>query len=171
MSSPRSTAKGSFPTKLFAQSTAWPRPFGIFCLTYCMFTISDMDLTSSRRSYFSFDSSSSSSSMDLSKWSSMARLFLPVIMSMSVMPLFTASSMMYWIVGLSTIGSISLGCALVAGRNLVPSPAAGITALVIFISISFRLSGGHLCLLRRYGLCGAIRSLFLSCILCLWEPS
>src|SRR5919112_1085558 len=31
--------------------------------------------------------------------------------------------------GLSTTGSISLGMALVAGRNLVPSPAAGITAL------------------------------------------
>src|SRR5690606_10092723 len=31
--------------------------------------------------------------------------------------------------GLSTSGSISLGCALVAGRNLVPQPAAGKTAL------------------------------------------
>jgi hypothetical protein len=30
------------------------------------------------------------------------------------------------------MGSISLGCALVAGRNLVPIPAAGITAFVIF---------------------------------------
>src|SRR4051794_11892319 len=32
--------------------------------------------------------------------------------------------------GLSTSGSISLGCALVAGRKRVPRPAAGITALV-----------------------------------------
>src|SRR4051794_7478375 len=32
--------------------------------------------------------------------------------------------------GLSTTGSISLGVALVAGRNLVPRPAAGMTALV-----------------------------------------
>src|SRR5688500_2245028 len=32
-------------------------------------------------------------------------------------------------VGLSTSGSISFGCALVAGRNLVPQPAAGKTAL------------------------------------------
>src|SRR6266576_3770746 len=32
-------------------------------------------------------------------------------------------------IGLSTRGSISLGWALVAGRNLVPQPAAGKTAL------------------------------------------
>src|SRR5438093_13473781 len=31
--------------------------------------------------------------------------------------------------GLSTIGNISLGIALVAGRNRVPRPAAGITAV------------------------------------------
>src|ERR1700721_2156191 len=35
--------------------------------------------------------------------------------------------------GLSTIGSISLGWALVAGRKRVPSPAAGNTALRTFI--------------------------------------
>ena len=46
------------------------------------------------------------------------------------MPAPTASSTTYWMVGLSTTGSISFGCALVAGRNRVPSPAAGITALV-----------------------------------------
>src|SRR5258708_4328270 len=51
-------------------------------------------------------------------------------MRMSVMPAPTASSITYWIVGLSTTGSISFGCALVAGRNRVPSPAAGMTALV-----------------------------------------
>jgi hypothetical protein len=43
---------------------------------------------------------------------------------------------MYCIVGLSTIGNISFGCALVAGKNLVPSPAAGITAFRNFIKIS-----------------------------------
>src|SRR6187401_1768960 len=32
-------------------------------------------------------------------------------------------------IGLSTRGSISFGCALVAGRNRVPRPAAGKTAL------------------------------------------
>src|SRR5438270_13809586 len=40
--------------------------------------------------------------------------------------------------GLSTRGSISLGCALVAGRNRVPSPAAEITALRTFIAIMSR---------------------------------
>ena len=45
------------------------------------------------------------------------------------MPAATASSTAYWITGLSTRGSISLGCALVAGRKRVPQPAAGKTAL------------------------------------------
>jgi hypothetical protein len=38
---------------------------------------------------------------------------------------------MYWIIGLSTMGSISLGIALVAGNILVPKPATGITAFLI----------------------------------------
>ena len=45
------------------------------------------------------------------------------------MPARTASSTTYWMPGLSTSGSISFGVAFVAGRNRVPSPAAGITAL------------------------------------------
>src|SRR5438132_5647874 len=45
------------------------------------------------------------------------------------MPDSTAPSTMYWMTGLSTIGSISLGTALEAGRKRVPRPAAGITAL------------------------------------------
>src|SRR5277367_792225 len=44
--------------------------------------------------------------------------------------------------GLSTSGSISLGCALVAGRNRVPSPAAGKTALRTFGIIRTIVSGG-----------------------------
>jgi len=32
------------------------------------------------------------------------------------------------------MGSISFGIAFVAGKNLVPSPAAGITAFLIFIN-------------------------------------
>jgi len=47
-------------------------------------------------------------------------LLLPEIIIISSIPDFMASSTIYWIVGLSTIGSISLGCAFVAGRNLVP---------------------------------------------------
>src|SRR5690349_18604744 len=49
-------------------------------------------------------------------------------MRMSRRPARTASSTTYWIAGLSTIGSISLGDALVAGKKRVPSPAAGMTA-------------------------------------------
>ena len=41
-------------------------------------------------------------------------------------------------VGLSTIGNISLASALVAGRKRVPRPAAGMTAFLTFdISKSF----------------------------------
>src|SRR5215471_15293904 len=60
----------------------------------------------------------------------MARLLRPVMNIMSVMPAAAASSTAYWISGLSTTGSISLGLALVTGRNLLPSPATGNTALV-----------------------------------------
>src|SRR5690348_16468912 len=45
------------------------------------------------------------------------------------MPASRASSTAYWITGLSTTGSISLGIALVAGRKRVPMPATGKTAL------------------------------------------
>jgi hypothetical protein len=55
----------------------------------------------------------------------MARLLRPVMKIISVMPAATASSTAYWISGLSTIGSISFGCALVAGRKRLPRPATG----------------------------------------------
>src|SRR5437016_11084805 len=48
------------------------------------------------------------------------------------MPALTASSTAYWIKGLSTNGSISLGEAFVAGRKRVPRPAAGMMALETF---------------------------------------
>src|SRR6188508_685520 len=59
----------------------------------------------------------------------MAFLPRPVTMMMLVRPAATASSITYWMIGLSTRGSISFGCALVAGRKRVPRPAAGKTAL------------------------------------------
>src|SRR6185295_3660756 len=59
----------------------------------------------------------------------MAPLPRPLTTTTSRMPARTASSTTSWIVGVSTIGSISLGTALVAGKKRVPSPAAGITAL------------------------------------------
>src|SRR5215475_7353333 len=46
-------------------------------------------------------------------------------------PAARASSTAYWISGLSTTGSISLGLALVAGRKRVPRPATGNTAVRI----------------------------------------
>ena len=66
----------------------------------------------------------------MSKWSSMHFLFLPKMMRISVTPLATASSTTYCSVGVSTMGSISLGSAFVAGKNLVPNPAAGMTAFL-----------------------------------------
>src|SRR5712691_4173464 len=62
----------------------------------------------------------------------MAFLPRPVTRMMLSTPDATASSTPYWMIGLSTSGSISLGCALVAGRKRVPRPAAGKTAFRIF---------------------------------------
>src|SRR6516165_12427687 len=60
----------------------------------------------------------------------MERLLRPVMSSTSSSPAADASSRTYWMAGLSTTGSISFGVAFVAGRNLVPRPAAGTTAFV-----------------------------------------
>jgi hypothetical protein len=54
----------------------------------------------------------------------------------SSIPLRIASSTAYWIIGLSTIGSISFGDAFVAGKKRVPSPAAGNIAFLILRSKS-----------------------------------
>ena len=58
------------------------------------------------------------------------------MISISSMPLCTASSTIYWMVGLSTIGSISFGTAFVAGRKRVPNPAAGMIAFLSFFIVS-----------------------------------
>jgi hypothetical protein len=50
----------------------------------------------------------------------MARLPRPEIIPISVRPASIASSTPNWINGLLTMGSISLGIALVAGRKRVP---------------------------------------------------
>ena len=50
---------------------------------------------------------------------------------MSLIPAAAISFTMYWIMGLSTMGSISLGMALVAGNMRVPKPATGIIAFII----------------------------------------
>src|SRR5207249_12148241 len=59
-------------------------------------------------------------------------------MTISDRPEATASSTTYWIIGLSTRGSISFGCAFVAGRNRVPRPAAGKTPLRTLTRSSYR---------------------------------
>src|SRR3984885_9674331 len=61
----------------------------------------------------------------------MARFDAPVMNTSLRAPASSASSTAYWMRGLSTTGSISLGMALVAGRNRVPRPATGNTALRI----------------------------------------
>src|SRR5437764_3861123 len=78
----------------------------------------------------SLAASASSSSCARSKWSSIDGLPRRVTISTSVRPALAASCTIISITGVSMTGSISLGVALVAGRNRVPSPAAGITALV-----------------------------------------
>src|SRR3954464_4355353 len=60
----------------------------------------------------------------------MDALLRPMTTRTSSSPARAASSTTYWMAGLSTTGSISLGVALVAGRNRVPRPAAGMTAFV-----------------------------------------
>src|SRR5271170_2934769 len=61
----------------------------------------------------------------------MARLEAPVMNTRRRAPAASASSTAYWISGLSTTGSISLGLALVAGKKRVPRPATGNTAVRI----------------------------------------
>src|SRR4029077_7348778 len=74
----------------------------------------------------------------------MARLPPPVTMITCSIPLAIASSTPYWMVGLSTSGSISLGCALVTGKKRVPRPAAGKMAfLTTDRVINDNLYGGH----------------------------
>src|SRR3990172_8669500 len=87
--------------------------------------------TSSSSSCLPRLASSFSISYALSKWSSIARLWRPVMKIISVRPAATAPSTASWMSGLSTTGIISFGLALVAGRNRLPKPATGNTALVI----------------------------------------
>src|SRR5215472_10949343 len=86
----------------------------------------------------------------------MARLEAPVMNTRRRAPAASASSTAYWISGLSTTGSISLGLALVAGRKRVPRPATGNTAV--------RIAGletviRDLSLRRARALIGALRPL------------
>ena len=135
-SSLNSTANGSSFTNGLAQRIACPRPSAARCLTYAKFKWLSF-VISSRSFFLSIFLRFSSSSYAESKWSSIARLYLPVIIMNSSILHVIASSTAYCIIGLSTIGSISLGDAFVAGRNLVPSPPAGNKAFLIFLRIFF----------------------------------
>src|SRR5262249_54396909 len=65
----------------------------------------------------------------MSKWSSIAALPRPVTSTISSIPAATASSTTSWIVGTSTMGSISFGMAWVGGGKGLRGRAAGMTAL------------------------------------------
>ena len=56
------------------------------------------------------------------------------------MPAAIASSAAYWMRGLSIMGINSLGIALVAGKNRVPKPATGKTALRSFCTIYVQIN-------------------------------
>ena len=99
--------------------------------------------TNFKRSVFPFSLRLYSSSKFESKWSSIERFDFPVTTRMSSIPDLRASSTINWMVGLSTIGNISLAKALVAGRKRVPSPAAGITAFLTFCFMSFLSNGDY----------------------------
>src|SRR6516164_6747644 len=72
----------------------------------------------------------------------MTALLRPVTKMKCSIPAALASSTTCWMSGRSTTGSISLGMALVAGRNLVPSPATGKTAFRMACIYPLE-SGGH----------------------------
>ncbi len=72
-------------------------------------------------------SSSSSSSGWTVKCCWISSLPSLITTTISAAPAATASSTPHWITGRSRTGSSSLGSALVAGRNRVPRPAAGMT--------------------------------------------
>ncbi len=103
---------------------------------------SDTSRTSSSSPFLPRSSSMRSSSKEVSKWSSIAFFPRPVTITIRSMPASRASSTTYWTRGRSTRGSISLGWAFVAGRNRVPSPAAGKTATRILAIASSLADGG-----------------------------
>jgi len=133
-SSPNKTAKGSSPIKCRTFWMGVALPYGPFCLTYTKRARRPIFLICSKALNFFWRLSQDSNSWLSSKWSSTARLAELVTKNISVMPEATASSTTYWITGLSMMGSISLGMALVAGKKRVPKPATGKTALVIIFN-------------------------------------
>src|SRR5262245_26491130 len=135
-SSASMTAKGSFPTRSRAHSTAWPSPSGFFCRTETTSVISLILRSMSTISVCPRSARTCSSSGASSKWSSIPSLPRPVTKIISWIPASTASCTTYWIDGMSTMGKSSFGTVLVAGRNRVPKPATGMTAFRSFMKRS-----------------------------------
>src|SRR6185503_5703713 len=77
------------------------------------------------------------SSGSSSKWFSIEALLRPVTNRICRIPFETSSSTTYCTIGLRATGNISFGWDLVAGNSRVPSPATGISALLI-TSIDYR---------------------------------
>lgn len=97
-----------------------------------------MAFSVSSSSFFPLASSEASNSLALSKWSSIERLFRPVINISSVAPaaiVFFSRVLNQWLI--QTIGNISFGLAFVAGKKRVPNPETGKTALVILFILFF----------------------------------
>ena len=136
-----SSANGSCPISSRAHQTAWPRPSGSCWRVKLVVPGPGRSRESASRSSLRLRSVSVCSSSNWrSKWSSITPLLRPVTKMKCSMPASRASSTTCWISGRSTTGSISFGMALVAGRNLVPSPATGKTALRIGLMLAPALS-------------------------------
>ena len=140
-SSGRKIAKGSSPTIARAHQIAWPSPKGT-CWRTVMISPGVARVGSSTPMLLPRSPMVASSSNATSKCSTIAVLPRPVTKIICSIPASRASSTAYWISGRSTIGSSSLGMALVAGRKRVPSPATGKTAFLIglFIVIASHLA-------------------------------
>ncbi len=130
-SSGSNTAIASSSGKRLAstQPTAWPRPSGLACTT-------DSTLISAgaRRTFSSIDvlpraSSVPSSTRSSTKCATTPSLPSDVTMISRSAPASAASAATSSMPGVSTTGSNSFGTVLVAGRNRVPNPAAGTTAV------------------------------------------
>src|SRR3954470_18987401 len=128
-SSGRSTASGSPAANLSPCAIASPSPRGCSCSTNSTSASELARRISSMLAASSLASRAASSSSSGAKYSAMAGLPGWFTITTSVIPAPAASAMTSSRVGVVTIGASSLGTALVKGRNRVPRPAAGISAL------------------------------------------
>ena len=101
----------------------------VICLTKThSISSGNIFLTMSAISFLTFGRKTNSSSLFSSKWSSIERLFRPVMNINVSKPAVIASSTAYCISSLSMSSKSSLDVALVAGKSLEARPATGKTA-------------------------------------------